>query len=80
MSMSTRAPLPSWSPIPVALRPLVYLVIATTLLLSLDAASEFLLNYSIDWLKEQIAHRNGRTAQDRCFWFALGAPTSLCAG
>jgi hypothetical protein len=60
------------SAIPVALRPLVYLVIAPTLLLSLGAASEFLLNYPIDCLKEQIAHRNGWTAQDRCFWFALG--------
>src|SRR6478672_9818144 len=44
-----------------------------TLLLALGiAASEFLLHYHIDWLKKQITHRNGWTAQDRCFWFALG--------
>ena len=61
------------SAIHVALTPLVYLVIAPSLLLALGiAASEFLLHYHIDWLKEQITHRNGWTAQDRCFWFALG--------
>jgi Protein of unknown function (DUF3307) len=62
------------SAIHVALTPLVYLLIAPTLLLALIiGASEFLLHYHIDWLKEQIAHRNGWTAQDRSFWIALGA-------
>jgi hypothetical protein len=61
------------SAIHVALTPLVYLVIAPSLLLAFGiAASEFLLHYHIDWLKEQITHRNGWTAQDRGFWFALG--------
>ena len=62
------------SAIHVALTPLVYLVIApASLLLVLGvAASEFVLHYHIDWLKEQITHRNGWTAQNRCFWFALG--------
>ena len=26
----------------------------------------------LDWLKEQVTHRNGWTTQDRGFWFALG--------
>ena len=61
------------SAIHVTLTPLVYLVVAPSLLLALGiAASEFLLHYHIDWLKEQITHRNGWTPQDRCFWFALG--------
>ena len=62
------------SAIHVALTPLVYLVIApASLLLVLGiAGAEFVLHYHIDWLKEQITHRNGWTAQDRCFWFALG--------
>ena len=62
------------SAIHVALTPLVYLVIApASLLLVLGiAASEFVLHYHIDWLKEQITHRHGWNAQDRCFWFALG--------
>jgi Protein of unknown function (DUF3307) len=61
------------SGIHVALTPLVYLVIAPSLLLALGiAVSEFLLHYHIDWLKEQITHRNGWTAQDRGFWYALG--------
>lgn len=62
------------SAIHVALTPLVYVVIAPSLLLALGiAASEFLLHYHIDWLKEQITHRNGWTVQDRSFWYALGA-------
>jgi hypothetical protein len=58
----------------VALTPLVYLVIApASLLLVLGiAASEFVLHYHIDWLKEQITRGNDWTAQDRCFWYALG--------
>ena len=62
------------SAIHIALTPIVYLVIApASLLLALVIAiSEFLLHYHIDWLKEQVTHRNGWTAQDRGFWFALG--------
>jgi hypothetical protein len=62
------------SAIHVALTPLVYLVIApASLLLVLGiAASEFVLHYHIDWLKEQIVRGNGWTAQDRGFWYALG--------
>lgn len=48
-------------------------MIAPSLLLAAGiAASEFLLHYHIDWLREQITHRYSWTAQDRCFWFALG--------
>src|SRR5207344_1102140 len=67
------------SAIHVALTPLVYLVIApASLLLVLGiAASEFVLHYHIDWLKEQITHKNGWTAQNRCFWFALGTDQLL---
>jgi hypothetical protein len=67
------------SAIHVALTPLVYLVIApASLLLVLGiAAGEFLVHYHVDWLKEQIGHRNGWTAQDRCFWFALGTDQLL---
>ena len=36
------------------------------------AGAEFLLHYHVDWLKEQVTRRNGWTAQDRGFWFALG--------
>jgi len=62
------------SAIHVALTPLVYLVIApASLLLALGiAGAEFLLHYHVDWLKEQVTRRNGWTAQDRGFWFALG--------
>ncbi len=62
------------SAIHIALTPLVYFVIApASLLLALVIAiSEFLLHYHIDWLKEQVTHRNGWTAQDRGFWFAFG--------
>src|SRR3974377_1539905 len=61
------------SAIHVALTPLVYLVIAPSLLLAFGiAASEFLLHYHIDWLKEQVTHRNGWTAQERGFWVSLG--------
>ena len=30
------------------------------------------VHYHIDWLKEQVTHRNGWTAHDRGFWYALG--------
>jgi Protein of unknown function (DUF3307) len=67
------------SAIHVALTPLVYFVIApASLLLALVIAiSEFLLHYHIDWLKEQVTHRNGWTAQDRGFWYALGTDQLL---
>jgi Protein of unknown function (DUF3307) len=67
------------SAIHVALTPLVYLVIApASLLLALIIAiSEFLLHYHIDWLKEQVTHRNGWTAKDRGFWYALGTDQLL---
>lgn len=58
----------------IALTPLVYLVLVPGSLLVAGAIAlgEFLLHYHIDWLKEQIMHRNGLTAQDRGFWYALG--------
>jgi hypothetical protein len=57
-----------------ALTPLVYLVLGpgSLLLAGGIALGEFLLHYHIDWLKEQVTHRNGWTAQDRGFWYALG--------
>jgi hypothetical protein len=62
-----------------ALTPLVYLVLVPGSLLVAGgiAAGEFLLHYHIDWLKEQITHRNGWTPQDRGFWCALGADQFL---
>ncbi len=36
------------------------------------ALGEFAVHYHIDWLKEQLTHRNGWTAHDRGFWYALG--------
>jgi len=62
-----------------ALTPLVYLVLVpgSFLLAGAIAAGEFLLHYHIDWLKERITHRNGWTAQDRGFWYALGTDQLL---
>ncbi|MGC2410278.1 MAG: DUF3307 domain-containing protein [Methyloceanibacter sp.] len=58
----------------VALTPLVYLVLApaSLLLVAAIALGEFIVHYHTDWLKEQLTHSNGWTAQDRCFWLALG--------
>jgi hypothetical protein len=58
----------------VALTPLVYLVLApaSLLLAAAIALGEFIVHYHTDWLKEQLTHRSGWTAQDRCFWLALG--------
>ena len=42
------------------------------LLAAAIALGEFAVHYHIDWLKEQVTHRNGWTAHDRGFWFALG--------
>jgi hypothetical protein len=57
-----------------ALTPLVYLVLVpgSFLVAGAIAFAEFLLHYHIDWLKEQITHRNGWTPQDSGFWYALG--------
>jgi hypothetical protein len=62
------------SAIHVALTPLVYLVLApASLLLAIGIAlGEFIVHYHIDWLKEQVNHRNGWTVRDRGFWYALG--------
>ena len=62
-----------------ALTPLVYLILVpgSLLVAGAIAASEFLLHYHIDWLKEQVTHRNGWTAQDRGFWYALGTDQFL---
>jgi hypothetical protein len=30
------------------------------------------LHYHIDWLKEQVTHRNGWNTQDAGFWYSLG--------
>jgi len=66
------------SAIHVALTPLVYLVSAPSLLLALGiAASEFLLHYHIDWLKEQITHRNGWTRRTDASG-SRSAPISWC--
>jgi hypothetical protein len=57
-----------------ALTPLVYLVLVpgSLLMAAAIAVGEFVLHYHIDWLKEQVTHRNGWTAHDRGFWYALG--------
>ena len=46
---------------------------ARLLLAAAIALGEFAVHYHIDWLKEQVIHRNGWTAHDRGFWCALGA-------
>jgi uncharacterized protein DUF3307 len=62
------------SAIHVALTPLVYLVLvpSSLLLVAALAFGEFMTHYHVDWLKEQITHRNGWTVQNRGFWYALG--------
>jgi hypothetical protein len=56
------------------LTPFVYLVLVpSSLLLALAiAAGEFVVHYHVDWLKEQVTHRNGWTTRDPGFWHALG--------
>jgi hypothetical protein len=58
----------------IALTPLVYLVLlpGSLLMAGAIALGEFILHYHIDWLKERVTHRNGWTARDRGFWYALG--------
>ena len=62
------------SGIHVALTPLVYLVIApvSLLLVAGIAIGEFVVNYHIDWTKEQIVRRFGWTPETSRFWNALG--------
>jgi Protein of unknown function (DUF3307) len=57
-----------------ALTPFVYLVLVpSSLLLVLGITlAEFAVHYHVDWLKEQVTHRNGWTSHDRGFWYALG--------
>ena len=59
----------------VALTPLVYLVLvpSSLLLAGAIALGEFAVHYHVDWLKEQVTHRNGWTTRDPGFWHALGA-------
>ena len=59
----------------VALTPLVYLqlVPSSLLLAGAIALGEFAVHYHVDWLKEQVTHRNGWTTRDPGFWHALGA-------
>lgn len=35
-------------------------------------AAEFVIHYHIDWAKEQIVRRNGWSAHDTRFWWAIG--------
>jgi hypothetical protein len=57
-----------------ALTPLVYLVLlpGSLVMAGAIALGEFLVHYHIDWLKEQVTHRNGLTPQNPAFWYALG--------
>jgi Protein of unknown function (DUF3307) len=50
-----------------ALTPFVYLVLVpSSLLLVLGITlAEFAVHYHVDWLKEQVTHRNGWTSRDR---------------
>ncbi len=47
------------------------------LLAAAIALGEFAVHYHIDWLKEHLTHKNGWTARDRGFWFAIGADQFL---
>jgi hypothetical protein len=57
-----------------ALTPFVYLVLlpGSLAMAAALALGEFVVHYHVDWLKEQITHRNGWTPQNRGFWYALG--------
>jgi hypothetical protein len=59
----------------VALTPLVYLLLvpSSLLLAGAIALGEFAVHYHVDWLKEQVTHRNGWTTRDPGFRHALGA-------
>ena len=35
-------------------------------------ATEFVLHYHIDWVKEQIVRKNGWTSHNRPFWWTIG--------
>ena len=52
------------------LTPFVYLVLVPSSLLLVLAITigEFAVHYHVDWMKEQVMHRNGWTAHDRGFW------------
>jgi hypothetical protein len=66
------------SGIHVALTPVVYFVMAPSLLLAAGiAVGEFVVHYHLDWGKEQFTKRTGWTPQDRSFWRALGADQFL---
>jgi hypothetical protein len=56
------------------LTPFVYLVLVPSSLLLVLAITigEFAVHYHVDWMKEQVTHRNGWTAHDRGFWYAIG--------
>ncbi len=41
--------------------------------IALLLAAEFTIHYHLDWAKEQIVRTNGWGAQNRYFWWALGA-------
>jgi hypothetical protein len=49
------------------------LVPSSLLLAGAIALGEFAVHYHVDWLKEQVTHRNGWTTRDPGFWHALGA-------
>lgn len=40
-------------------------------------ATEFVLHYHIDWVKEQIVRRNAWTSRDTPFWWAIGVDQLL---
>ena len=64
----------------IALTPLVYLVLlpGSLLLAAGLALGEFVLHYHIDWLKEQITHRNGWTTARPAASGMRSAPISWC--
>jgi hypothetical protein len=66
------------SGIHVALTPVVYLVMAPSLLMAAAiAVGEFAVHYHVDWAKDQVTRRAGWSPQDRSFWRALGADQLL---
>lgn len=57
--------------------PVFLIAVPTFALGAAIVVGEFLIHYHIDWSKEQIIRRNGWSATQRQFWWAIGADQLL---